>query len=847
VATPPLAPMTAHATGFDLDGAELIRGLKRNIPVILTLAAVALVVAGFITAFQPYQYTATSTLVVQNQEDNADLKSIASQMSGLVGGLPSSSSVNMLTEIEVIKSRKLLGQVVDREFLTILVTDKSREKTLGRRAIQIAQVVAGMIPAPTLEDVQVLDRALTFKEAKVPGNVYKQRWTLTRTGESTFAVVDRIGNKEPIGEGTLGKPFEARGISFTLIGMNIPEGQICDLKFRSREASITDLSKQVDARKLRERADVMAISWSDPSPVQAKYVVNAVTDAYIQQTLEWKSELGQATADLLEGEIQQSQVELAAAQKSFNAFKAESDTVSLSYEAEGLFTELSGIRLGLATQQVDTQQLGYALSRLRKADDREFLVFLEGTSGAVPAQAQLVSELSTLISNREGMLTSRTSEHPEVARIAAQIDTKKQQILTLVQQAYDTASQRQGLLAGQASQLEVRRQALPETESTYVQLQADVQLATQLLQALKQRKQTNEISQLAAAAPMRILDLAIAPLRHSAPKWPIQLSLGLLIGFALGLVTAIGRTLLDTTIRQRAQAESLGLPVVALIPAIHEHWRLGKAESAPRLWLAIRQDPLGPIAESFRILRSAITLANPGQHGRILGITSASVGEGKSLVTLNLASMCAQAGLRTLVIDADLRRPSVARSFGIPTSPGLVEVLENRTSVGEALRESGVGNLWLLPAGERTAQPSELLQGEAFPRLLQTLRREGDNSPHGGSKSAPFDVILLDLPPISAVSETLSLGRLTTALYLLIRAGHTPREIAQDALDRLTAAKVAVRGIILNGVSREDLGRLARYYYHNYSEEQDTPDRGLWERLTGQRKRKQRPATHIEP
>lgn len=842
----PLAPMSAPATGFDLDSAELIRGLKRNIPVILLLATISLGVAGLVTAFQPYEYTATSTLVVQQQEDNADLKSIASQMSGLVGGLPSSSSVNMLTEIEVIRSRKLMGQVVDREFLTIAVTDKSRERTLGKRAIQIVQVMAGMIPAPKPEDYQILERALTFSEARVPGDVHKQRWSLTRTGETTFALTDLMGSKVPIGEGTLGQPFEARGISFTLIGMSIPVGGRCDLKFRSREAAITDLAKQVDARKLRERADVMAISWSDTSPVQAKYVVNAVTEAYIQQTLEWKSELGGATAELLEGQIQLRELELQSAQQAFNAFKAQSDTVNLSYEAQGLFSELSGLRLNLATQEVDTQQLGYALSRLKKADDREFLVFLEGTSGAVPAQAALVSELSALISERDGMLTSRTSEHPEVARITAQIDSKKRQVLTLVEEAYDTARQRQGLLAGQAGELEVRRQALPATESTYVQLQADVQLATQLLQALKQRKQTNEISQLAAAAPMRVLDVAIAPLRHSAPRWPIQLAMGLLIGLALGLVTAVGRTLLDTTIRQRGQAESLGLPVVALIPAIQEHWRPVKGEAAPRIWLAIRQDPLGPIAESFRILRSAITLANPGQHGRILGITSASVGEGKSLVTLNLASMCAQAGLRTLVIDADLRRPSVARSFGLPTSPGLVEVLENRTSITEALRESGVGNLWLLPAGERTAHPSELLQGEAFPRLLQTLRREGDAVPLGGSKSAPFDVILLDLPPISAVSETLSLGRLTTALYLLIRAGHTPREIAQDALDRLAAAKVAVRGLILNGVHRDDLGRLARYYYHNYSEDQETPDRGLWERLTGQRKRR-RPVNTIEP
>lgn len=843
MATAPLAPVTPSASA-DLDGQKLLRGIRRDARLIVILTCLGLFLAGVVTATQPYQYEAQSTLVSQPQTSESELKTLAAQFSALPGGQALTGNQLVFTEMEIIRSRTVLAQAVDREHLQIDVRDLSRERTLGARVIQLVSTAMGLAPAPPIEDWQGLQRPVTFATSAVPQTVHKTKWLITRTGETTFEIRD-AGTKSVLGSGALEQPFEAAGIRFTISGLEFPIGQSCELKFRTREGAIKDLADTVEVRRVRDRAELMAVAWRDTSPVRSKYVVNAITQAYLDQSLAWKSELGKATDTLLAAQVEQREQELVTAQEALNAFKASSNTVNFSREGEGLLMQLSDGRLSLGTQEIETQQLGFALERLRRANDREFLVFLDGSgSAAVPAQATLVTELAELIARRDGMLTSRTAEHPNVQSVTAQIEAKKSQILTLVEEAYRTASRRQSLLASQVNELESLRKQMPETEATYTRLQADVQLAAGLLQALKQRKQTNEISQLAAAAPMRILDPAIAPLRHSSPRWAVQIALGLLVGLMLGLSVATGRAVLDTTMRNRAQAESLGLPVIAQVPRISEHWSAPKGQPAPRLWLAVRQDPLGPVAEAFRILRSAITLATPGTSGRILGITSAGIGEGKSLVTTNLAAVCAQAGLRTLVIDADLRRPSVARGFGIPQSPGLVEVLEGRTTPPEAIRESGIANLWLLPAGDRTGQPSELLQSESFTRLLQTLRREGETPLQQGPRSAPFDVILLDLPPVSAVSETLALGRQTSALYLLVRAGQTPREVAQDALVRLELAKIAVRGLILNDVSKGDLGRLAGYYYHNYTEEGEQVDRGLWERLTGQRRR--RPTSPVE-
>jgi len=182
---------------------------------------------------------------------------------------------------------------------------------------------------------------------------------------------------------------------------------------------------------------------------------------------------------------------------------------------------------------------------------------------------------------------------------------------------------------------------------------------------------------------------------------------------------------------------------------------------------------------------------------------------------------------------------AVARGFGLANGPGLSDVLEGRVEIRDAIRESGVAGLQILTAGERVPNPSELLTGDSFQRLLQSLRKESEGA--NTNKGPRYDVILLDLPPVEAVSETVTLGRLTSALYLLIRAGRTPAEIAADVLRRLSFAKVAVRGIILNEVSKDDLGhRTASYLYYNYTDE-PSEDRGVWDRLSGNsRRRRQR-------
>jgi capsular exopolysaccharide synthesis family protein len=225
-----------------------------------------------------------------------------------------------------------------------------------------------------------------------------------------------------------------------------------------------------------------------------------------------------------------------------------------------------------------------------------------------------------------------------------------------------------------------------------------------------------------------------------------------------------------------------------------------EAHPNPEARLVFPSDPRSPAADRFRLLRMRLCLLKSTGQLKSLLITSALPQDGKSTIALNVATVLAEGGKRSvLLIEADLRRPSLSQRLGLPIRPGLAEHLENGLDPVSALRLIEPMRWYLLPAGTCQGNPTELLQTDSFPRVLQKL------SPY-------FDWILLDSPPAIPFTDSLLISQHTDASLMVVRAGHTPRESIEDALKLLGLKKVL--GILLNGV--EGLNELyAKYRYHD--------------------------------
>lgn len=274
----------------------------------------------------------------------------------------------------------------------------------------------------------------------------------------------------------------------------------------------------------------------------------------------------------------------------------------------------------------------------------------------------------------------------------------------------------------------------------------------------------------------------------------------LALALAVGLILCLDR--LDSSIRTVDEAEQqLGLPVLAAVPE-------GNASKVPAGGLVMKDAAGSSQAEAFRTLRASISLLGEENHRRIILVTSAIPAEGKTFCSSNYAAALAGQGYRTLLIDADLRRPALTAAL-LPQDDrkseeyrGLTDVLTGNSQPLDAVRTTAVENLWLLPSGRRAPNPSELLAQSTTPALLEYLLSQ-------------YDRIVVDSAPINAVSDTLSLAPCAHAVIVVLRFGKTPVRAILRALQLLKKSGAKLAGVVMN---RVPLRRGAAYYYYYYGD-----------------------------
>jgi len=282
------------------------------------------------------------------------------------------------------------------------------------------------------------------------------------------------------------------------------------------------------------------------------------------------------------------------------------------------------------------------------------------------------------------------------------------------------------------------------------------------------------------ASPVRLTRVSDAQpaLRPFAPNIPLNIVLGLLAGFAVGIGVAVVRTALDNRVRTPRDAEQ-----ITHSPAIGAIAYDAKAKERP---LIVHADPLSPRAESFRALRTNLQFLDMGGRSSFV-VTSSIPSEGKSTSTINLAIALADAGKRVALLDTDLRKPKVAEYLSIEGGAGLTDVLIGRAKVNEVMLPWGGRSLYVLPAGKIPPNPSELLGSQQMTVLLEMLERD-------------FDVVLCDAPPLLPVTDAAILARATSGALMVVSAGRTTKHQLTGATEALNTVGAKLAGFIMSMV-----------------------------------------------
>lgn len=293
---------------------------------------------------------------------------------------------------------------------------------------------------------------------------------------------------------------------------------------------------------------------------------------------------------------------------------------------------------------------------------------------------------------------------------------------------------------------------------------------------------------------IRIIEPGPVPEDQTSPNVMLNIALGLIVGAAIGIATALIRGLLDTRIHSVADVEQITTtPVVG---------RIAYDDEISERPLVVHDDPRSPRAEAFRTLRTNLQFLGAGDGSRVFMISSAMPGEGKTHVVANLAIVLAESGARVALIEADLRKPRLAQVMGIEGAAGLSDVLINRATLDDVTQPWGTESLFVLPAGQIPPNPSELLGSRTMEELIAEV-------------SENADYVLIDAPPILPVTDAAVLSAYTSGTLLVTAVSQTKRQAIEHAIESLETVDGPPLGLIVNGlpVKSSDVSGLMSYKY----------------------------------
>ncbi len=559
------------------------------------------------------------------------------------------------------------------------------------------------------------------------------------------------------------------------------------------------MAAKVDAKQKRGSRTI-EVSVDDTDPVMAAKLTKSLMEEYVTSRDELQvGTQGVAIKDLiknrdeLDKQMREDELEL-------QKFREKNKTTDLDKNETQIKTRIEDLSKQYTTAKARRLTLESDLPILNHRSEltAEQLLALSTIASQVDvqeSQKKIISAEAEFASAKRVYLEN----HPKYKRAGSMVSDLKVSLEKAVRQAasmvannYDTAKDAEEKLQKEMAELEKSYIELKGISLPYRML-ADKVEGTQKMRAIaNERLDALKLTTGVAARNVVISTLPIVPDEPSKPSKIKVLALAIAAGIGLAATMIVLLKAFDNTILSIDQAETdLGLPVLAAVPQAK-----GKATKTQ---LVISDFPASREAEAFRCLRTAVSLANSDGTQKVILFTSAVPAEGKSYCSSNYAAALAQQGLRTLLIDCDLRRPALGRVF--PTKKdanGITDFLTGKCKFDECWHVTEVSKLYFMPAGTKNANPAELLSGEVVAKILKEAARK-------------FDRVIIDSAPVNAVSDTLLLAEHVDAVVFVVRARSTPVRATARALQQLQQANGTPYGIVLNRLPT----RGANYYYYD--------------------------------
>jgi len=602
------------------------------------------------------------------------------------------------------------------------------------------------------------------------GEQYLNRpFTLTVTGNSRYQLSDVEGRV--IGDGRAGEWLQSETPYVELMVANIdaPANVEFHLTKRSDTSMIRNLQGRFQVSQRGRDTGILELTLTGTEPAEIRASLDAIADVYLVQNINRQAAEAESRLEFLEAQTPVVQQDLNAAENLLNDYRATQDSVDLSFETQSMLERM----------------------------------------------VELEAELNQLQFQETELAQRFTPSHP----------------------TYRSLLEKREQLQAERNRLERQVDTLPETQRQVLRLNRDVEVSQQIYMQMLNATQELRIARAGTVGNVRILDRALVGNEPIAPRTNLILVISLLAGLMLGLMVVLVRHMLHQGVTSVDQLQALGLQVYATIPlserqlklfdrlkdSRHRH-RIGnklakalgiklgeglggkrKRRGAQESGVLALLDPTDLAIEALRALRTSLHFAMLEAGNNRLMLTGPSPAVGKSFISTNLAAICAQGGQRVLLIDADLRKGHLHKSFADDNQGGLSDYLVGDATLETVLRQTEQDGLEYVSRGTAPPNPSELLMTQRFRDFLDTV-------------SERYDLVIIDTPPALAVTDAAIVGKQTGTTLMITRfRENAPKEI-ERAIQQLESAGVPVKGSILNAIERSASAYYGYTYgYYNYA------------------------------
>lgn len=542
-----------------------------------------------------------------------------------------------------------------------------------------------------------------------------------------------------------------------------------------------------------DKDELVTISYETPVREDAPVIVNGIVDAYRR----FHSEEGQHVADKLQtilmGQRQTTQKDLDEKSQQMVAFKRSHGVLDYDGEKSDVNRErLSSLLKALtdATSDRINAQLAYNEAAKAVADDPQKMVAVEemknrgGMKIISKEDADLLrTEMFQWQARLQDTEQQYLAEHPRVRSMRRRVEQLSIAYVAAAGSRLEAAQQRERDLQGTYDEQNKRAIDRSADATEYGRMKSEVDRLEKLLSTIESEITKINLAQAAESAlKINVLEPATIPDARYRPQWKTTLAIAAAVGLMVGILLAALRDWSDPRLHSMDDIRaSLGLPVLGAVPLMSD--ALAPAVRGQQILI----EPAGEVAEAYRSLRTSIKFGTPAGHSKTMVITSPNSGDGKTTLASNLAIALAQVGKRVLVVDADLRRPGQHEIFGAENSVGLADVLERDAAPEAAVQKTTIDGLEIMPAGPMPENPSEILNGQKFIDLLDSLADR-------------YDHVVIDSPPTLPVTDARIIAASCDVTIMAIRADQSDRRLCQLARSGLLGVGANLIGVVINRV-----------------------------------------------